>query len=126
MPDRSPPADVVPLLPGTGRPPPPADMIPREADVWTELVGAMPPGWFSAETHPVLRGLCKSCVLRDIIWPKYLAAAEDLDTPPEELKKLSAMFGTQTDAVRRASADLRLTKIARISRGPLRSQHPWT
>lgn len=124
--DRTPPGDIIPLLPGAGRPPPPADMPAKEAAIWSELVAAMPPGWFSAETHPVLKGLCKASVLRDFIWPKYWAAVQDRSTPLEELKKLQRMFGAQTDEIRRASADLRLTKMSRISRGPLRHEHPWT
>ena len=124
--DRESPAEVVPLLPGDPRPPPPPDMSPKEAELWRMVVGAMPVGWFSRETHPVLRGLCRQVVVRDDVWwPRYWAALQDPGSDLRELKRLSKLFGAASAEVRRASADLRLTRMARIARGPLQHQHPW-
>jgi hypothetical protein len=39
------------------RPEPPDYMPPEQQDQWREIVGAMPAGWFTPETWPVLRQL---------------------------------------------------------------------
>jgi hypothetical protein len=42
------------------RPEPPDDLpSPEQADQWREIVAAMPAGWFTSETWPVLRQLCQ-------------------------------------------------------------------
>lgn len=105
---------VVQIFEDGAKPPPPEDMPESQADTWRSVVDAMPPRWFDRGTHPVLIGLCEHVEARDLIWPLYRAAliAGDID----EAERLGRMFRREQAGVERASADLRLTKIARLAK----------
>jgi hypothetical protein len=105
--------EVVPLFEIGAKPPPPADMPKLQADVWRSVVDAMPPRWFDRGTFPVLTGLCRHVVAADKIWPRYEKA---LDDDSDDAERLGRMYRRETAAIERASADLRLTKIARLAR----------
>ena len=47
------------IIPGGGRPEPPEDLPPDEAEIWRTVVGAMPPNWFGPQTRGVLRRYCQ-------------------------------------------------------------------
>ena len=121
--DRDSPADdVVALVPGTGRPPPPADFGPAEAKIWVELVAAVPPRYFTGDRHTSLRNLVRHQVAADLTWSAYHRALLEPGTDPKELLQLAAMYHRESDGVRRASTNLRLTRMSRIARGALRNQ----
>jgi len=106
---------IVPIMPGDAKPRPPEGMPEAEADVWRQTVAAMPVRYFGREVWPVLRGLCKQVVLRDMLGARLderIAAGE----PPEGLGALLDLYHTACRQVRQHSADLRLTKITRIAR----------
>jgi hypothetical protein len=109
--------EVVPLMPGDAKPPAPEDMTEREADAWTSIVNAMPLRWFGRDCQPVLRALCRHIVAEDILWVRYLAALEGREHEDEVLStaQLSAVHARETLAIRRLSADLRLTPMARMT-----------
>ena len=106
-------AEIVPIMPGDAKPPPPEDMTPLEAVIWKMVVDAMPLRYFGRETWPVLRGLCAHMVAADKLRVRYLAALDS--GKPDEIASLATLYNRETQAVRTHSADLRLTKIARIS-----------
>jgi len=107
-------AEVVALFEDGSKPPPPEDMPQFQQDVWRSIVDAMPPRWFDRGTHPVLVGLCQHVEAREMIWPLYHAALAKGDV--DEAERLSRMFRREQAGIERASADLRLTKIARIAK----------
>lgn len=43
-------------------PPAPLELTPEQADVWTEIAGAMPADWFGAETFHLLSQLCRHTI----------------------------------------------------------------
>jgi len=107
-------AEVVALFEDGGKPPPPEDLSQFQQDVWRSVVDAMPPRWFDRGTHPVLVGLCEHLEARELIWPLYHGALSRGDV--DEAERLGRMFRREQAGVERASADLRLTKIARIAK----------
>lgn len=48
---------VVPVVPGRGRPEPPADLDPLEQAVWRQVVDALPGHWLDPAGQLVLRRL---------------------------------------------------------------------
>ena len=106
--------EVVPLFEDGSKPPPPVDMPESQAEVWRSVVDAMPSRWFDRGTFPVLTGLCEHVVARELIWPLYHAALTRGDV--DEAERLGRMFRREQAGVERASADLRLTKIARLAK----------
>jgi len=106
--------EVIPMFEDGGKPPPPEDMSESQADTWRSVVDAMPPRWFDRGTFPVLTGLCEHVEARDLIWPLYREALIKGDV--DDAERLGRMFRREQAGVERASADLRLTKIARIAK----------
>jgi hypothetical protein len=109
--------EVVPLMPGDAKPPPPEDMSQKEADAWTSIVNAMPLRWFGRDCQPVLRCLCRHIVAENMLWKRYLAALENRVSEVEPLgtAQLSALHARESRTIRQLSADLRLTPMARVS-----------
>lgn len=68
------------VVPGEGRPQPPADMTKDERGVWREIVSAMPPNWFT--TQHILRQYCR------VVCMVEATSNEDVDA----LSKLTAMM----------------------------------
>jgi len=104
--------EIVPLLPGDSKPPPPLDLSQSEADVWRSVVDAMPTRFFGRECWPLLRSLCRHAVAADITWRNYIEALEN-KKKTEILDALSCLHNRESAAVRRLSADLRLSKSVR-------------
>jgi DNA-directed RNA polymerase specialized sigma24 family protein len=48
---------VIPVLPGRGRPEPPADLDPLEQRIWREVVDALPGHWLDTAGQIILRRL---------------------------------------------------------------------
>jgi hypothetical protein len=107
--------EIVPLFEDGSKPPPPEDMPALQADVWRSVVDAMPPRWFDRGTFPVLKGLCRHAVAADHAWAGYARALE-AGADIEEVTAWSVLHRREQAAVERASADLRLTKIARLAK----------
>jgi len=109
---------VVPLDPADGRPEPPADLSPREAEVWRDAVAVMPARHFSREKWPVLRGYVRHVIAADAAWALYEAALKDrgVSVSARELKQLQLMHGRESDAVRHASRHLGLLVVNRHAR----------
>jgi hypothetical protein len=96
---------VVPLLPGSGRPPAPDDLTKPEADTWRSVVDAMPLRWFGREQYDLLRGYCAHAVMQN-----ELIARWRLNGYSEELGK---MLERETASVIKLARQLRLTKMTR-------------
>lgn len=108
---------VVPLIPGDDKPAPPDFLSEREAEVWRSIVNAMPLRHFGRETWPVLVGLCRHTIAAEEAWFNYNKALNhQCKKRDEQIDRWGEIHNRETRAVRQHSADLRLTKIARISR----------
>jgi hypothetical protein len=109
--------EIVPLIPGDAKPAAPADMSEREADIWRSIVDAMPLRHFGRETWPVMRGLVHHMVAAETAWLRYNKALNsDGKRAAQQVDRWGEIHNRESRAVRQHSADLRLTKIARISR----------
>lgn len=47
------------------RPEPPADLDADQAVIWRKTVNRLPPDWFPAETHQILKEYCRHAVSSD-------------------------------------------------------------
>lgn len=55
------------VAPEFGRPDPPADLKPPEAEVWRSVVATKPADWFTRDTHPLLSAYCRAKIASDIV-----------------------------------------------------------
>ena len=108
---------VVPQLPGTGRPEPPADLTAREQELWTDIVGSMPPHWFGPHIQPLLRQL-----ILHIVNSELLATALRqiwATTAPihfsERFEQLQQQLALEGKIIAAISQKLRLTPAARTT-----------
>lgn len=98
-----------PLFPGGPheKPDPPAELSDDEAKVWRNTVEAMRPGWFTAETLPLLQRYCVHVVLAQRIARAIDPA--DLENDIGRFDKLTSMHVRQTKAMLSCATKLRLT-----------------
>jgi hypothetical protein len=112
---------VVPLDPTTGRPRPPEDVRGLQADIWRSIVDDMPRGWFSAETHELLRGLCRHAFAARKIGDQYTAlleagppaAGEGVGIYWEAVEQLGIQHARETAAMAALAGKLRVSKVSR-------------
>src|SRR5690625_5273102 len=66
------------------RPDAPVELTPEQADVWNEVVDALPADWFAAETHPLLIQYCRHTIVARRIGQvcDQACAGEELDVAP--------------------------------------------
>lgn len=60
-------ASLAVVAPVFGRPEPPPELQPSEAEVWRSVVATKPADWFTRDTHPLLTGYCRAAVAADLI-----------------------------------------------------------
>jgi len=108
---------VVPQLPGTGRPEPPADLTAREQELWKDIVGSMPPHWFGPQIQPLLRQLIVHIRNSELL----TAALRDVwaTTAPihfsERFEQLQQQLALEGKIIAGISQKLRLTPAARTT-----------
>jgi hypothetical protein len=49
--------ELTPLLPAAGRPEPPSDLDPTEAQIWVDVVDSLPSHWIDTAGQLLLRGI---------------------------------------------------------------------
>jgi hypothetical protein len=99
------------------RPEPPDDLpSPEHAEQWREIVAAMPAGWFTSETWPVLRQLCQHIVTSKFVAMELSQFEGGLVNDPKQaiaFERLAQRQEKEGDAIVRLSQKLRLTKKSR-------------
>jgi len=97
------------------RPEPPLELSPEEADVWAEIVDAMPADWFPRETWPLLKQYCRHTVTARRVAQliDQASAREDLDIA--EMKQLLDMQKAETSSLKAMAASMRLSQQASYS-----------
>jgi hypothetical protein len=123
---------VVSLVPGQGRPEPPADLDAFEQRVWREVIAALPAHWVDPAGQLILRRLVAQVAVSEK-WEARLRQlrAEDRDAG-EDVAKLVAMHGAAAKTIAHLLGQLRATPRSRmVSRaaGPqiarTSSLRPW-
>src|SRR5690625_1694999 len=92
------------------RPDAPGELTPEQADVWNEVVDALPADWFPAETHPLLIQYC-----RHTIEARRIAQLIDQECAREELDvatyaALLRMQARETTALKSMASSMRLSQ----------------
>src|SRR5690625_5188304 len=92
------------------RPDAPDELTPEQADVWNEVVDALPADWFPAETHPLLIQYC-----RHTIEARRIAQLIDQECAREELDvatyaALLRMQARETTALKSMASSMRLSQ----------------
>lgn len=104
---------VVPMVPGTGRPPPPREFDDQERRVWQDIIAALPSHWIDLAGEQVLRrAVCLAANLEK--WETRLrelraGGADQTD----EAVKLAIMHGNTAKVVTYLLAQLRATPRSR-------------
>src|SRR3954454_14218634 len=106
---------AIALVPGGGRPPPPADLTKEEAALWTMYVNSMGPNYFTPETRPVLKELCKAVINSGRVHEEIKQVRDSEFTAMDELARVLKLAAAATKAVVSLSAQLRLTKKSRFT-----------
>ena len=107
-----------PIMPGA-RPEPPEDLEPEEAAEWLAITRQLPSDWFTSETVPLLRELCRHIVYarglaKDITRLKRKLSPDEADR--KELRALLDAHGSQSSHIATLSTRLKLTKQSRYAR----------
>jgi hypothetical protein len=96
-----------PQIPGEGRPPPPADLSPRERAIWTSIVDSRPAHYFDAGSLILLSAYCTNA------WQCELLAREVRLHP--NIRLIRAEYRCQVNVVAMLAHKLRISKLS--SRG---------
>jgi len=92
----------LPRLPGSERPPPPAELSQREAQIWRDIVDARPLHYFGRETWPMLAALCTHAAQAELLAAELRRNSTQKNR--DEHRKQTAMIAT-------LSTRLRLSKL---------------
>jgi hypothetical protein len=125
-----------PIIPGSQRTPPPADLTPREKKYWLEYMEAMPANWFGRETLPMLRILCRYNAIAESCLNVLSDPVAVENTSASDLKKEMYMCDKACAMVLRLSTQLQLSPRSRsefqyLSRkkdgtgGNTQANRPW-
>jgi hypothetical protein len=100
------------IVPGGQRLPPPPELTELEKKYWTETMAGMPAGWFSIETLPLLRLLCRYSAISEIAMNTINAASiEKLSV--KEFRTKCALADRAANMMMRISYQLQLTPKSR-------------
>jgi len=105
---------VVSLVPGQGRPEPPADLDSLEQRIWRDVVAALPGHWVDPAGQVVLRRLAAQAAVaeRQEMRLRQLRAQEQDDR--EEAAGLTIAHGAVAKTVAQLLAQLRATPRSRM------------
>jgi hypothetical protein len=119
-----------PILPGNERrPSPPAQLDARERAIWTKITARLPAEWFTAESQPMLKELCRHIQSADDLAVDLALAraaidkirkmpappAESLTAATQEYRAVLRAHGYQSERIGNLATKLRLTPQARYA-----------
>jgi hypothetical protein len=102
------------IVPGAGRPSPPADLTSEEAELWNMYVKAMPDNWFTRETQPILKELCFHASNSQHVHEEVVRLRQGAGNI-KELAKVLKIAAIETKFVLNLSDKLRLTHKSKWS-----------
>jgi hypothetical protein len=126
--------EITPMMPGAGRPEPPAELDPIEARIWRDVVDALPGHWIDLAGQLILRRLvCQAAIaerkeqrIRQLSCDASDAASEQLDAlavSHTAVAKTVAYLLTQLRATPRSRMMPRDVKFEPSHREP--ESRPW-
>src|SRR5215831_13746794 len=107
MPRKGPISSTLSVLPTSAlrRPDPPAEFTLEEAAVWRSTVGAMKPGWFGPETHPLL----SSYVFHVVVAQDFAARLRAITYEHPDYRELLKAHRAESKMMMALARTLRLT-----------------
>jgi hypothetical protein len=122
---------IVPMLPGKGRPEPPAELDQAEARAWRDVIDALPGQWVDAASQLVLRRVAAQIAVAERLEDRLRRLGE-MPTDPEALeaeKAVAAMHQETAKAIIHGLTALRSRMAAREGRSRFErgapSFRPW-
>ena len=118
---------VVPVVPGQGRPKPPASLDSLERRIWRDVIDALPAHWLDLAGQLILRRLVAQAAIserREARLRQLRAREED---GGEDADALAALHGVSSKTVAYLLGQLRATPRSRIvsrAAGPQLEQAP--
>ena len=123
------------VAPEFGRPDPPSDLRPDEAEVWRTVVATKPADWFSRDTHPLLSAYCRaSCSSKaiakqvDAFDPEWMESHDGL----MRYNRLMAMQHRQAMVMANLATKMRISqqskygaRAAEAKARPSSAAKPW-
>ena len=107
---------VVTTLPGSDRPQPPKELKEAQAAEWRAIVGRMPAGWFTRETHGLLIAYCRHRATFSVLSSRIdTLEREPCDEDVDLYNKLLRMREREGRAMSSMATRLRLTQQARYN-----------
>ena len=109
----------------TPRPEPPDDLSEQERHEWETITARLPVDWFTHETFPMLRELCRHIRFARELGAegsRLLVLAKEEPDPKtaarlwQRVRATLRSHGAQTDRIVSLSTKLRLTKMSRYAR----------
>jgi hypothetical protein len=123
---------IVPLVPGQGRPEPPADLDEIEQRIWREVVDALPAHWLDPAGQLVLRRLAAQAAVSERQEGRLRQLRADGQDDSEEAAELVIAHGAVAKTVAHLLAQLRATprsrtvpRAAGAQIGQTPTQRPW-
>jgi hypothetical protein len=122
----------VPLVPGQGRPEPPANLDSLEKQIWRDVVDALPSHWLDLAGQLVLRRLVAQAAIAERREARLRQLREQDRDAGEDADALAALHGVSAKTVAYLLGQLRATPRSRIlsrAAGPQVEQaakfRPW-
>jgi hypothetical protein len=119
-----------PIIPGNERrPSPPVQLDAHERAIWTKITARLPAEWFTAESQPMLKELCRHIRSADDLSADLALArtaidairktpepsAESLTAATQEYRAVLRAHGYQSERIGNLATKLRLTPQARYA-----------
>ena len=105
---------VVPLVPGAGRPPPPAGLDRLERRIWRDVVDALPAHWLDPAAQLVLRRLVAQAAIAERREARLRQLRAQGKDDGEDADTLAALHGVSAKIVAYLLGQLRATPRSRI------------
>jgi hypothetical protein len=107
--------EVTPMLPGSGRPEPPAVLDPIEARIWRDVIDALPSHWVDLAAQLVLRRLvCQAAIAERKEQRIRQLLCEDSDAADEQIDALAVSHSATAKTVAYLLTQLRATPRSRM------------
>jgi hypothetical protein len=118
---------VVPIVPGQGRPEPPASLDALEKQIWRDVVDALPSHWLDLAGQLVLRRLVAQAAISERREARLRQLRAQDQDGGEDADALAALHGVSAKTVAYLLGQLRATPRSRIvsrAAGPQFDQAP--
>jgi hypothetical protein len=108
---------IVPMVPGRGRPEPPAGLDRAERRAWADVIDALPSQWLDTAGQLILRHVAAQTALADRLADRLRDLGERGDEPEalEAERQIAAMHRDALKAIAQGLGALRATPQSRMA-----------